>query len=574
MQLRQAQQDVLDHVREAMAAGKRDIFIQAPTGTGKSLIALELSKILQESGYMSYLLTSEKSLQQQYEYDCNVKFAVRHSDVKSISGVDTYTCDVNGEKFSLGVCRSLGMSYGEAEKLPCAGTCAYIQRRRAAMLSPRSLMNYSYWLIQMNYVLRKMGDNSPFRVRDVIICDEAHKIPDIVESHFACRLKPETADRINGVIGALRKIGHMYDVSTLPLHTAITEALAVPEKSSPADHHSALQRVYAEYTFVKNTLDTIKTSLSSSFIPGGYDNANLTSWHKNLPREVKNLFKLADDIKDHHCKVEDYTQMIEQHGLHNLVVCDEDGERAYHNMSDHLLFHRHFRNFARTRIYMSATLQPKLLIDRWKLDPTKCYIINVNSDWDSANSPIVLCNTADMGYSGGRAAIGKAVKKIDELLDTHMHERGVIHTVTHLIADELKTNSRHATRLLTYANTAEKLELLDQLESTPSNSVLVGPSLFTGIDLADDKGRFNIITKLAFPNVGNTLWARRFKFARDVYFGETAAVLEQSAGRTTRHVDDYSTTYILDSRAKDFLKYSRRYMSDTFMERLVKPPVR
>jgi ATP-dependent DNA helicase DinG len=122
---------------------------------------------------------------------------------------------------------------------------------------------------------------------------------------------------------------------------------------------------------------------------------------------------------------------------------------------------------------------------------------------------------------------------------------------------------------LTYSNTAEKLELLDQLENKPSDSVLVGPSLFTGIDLSDDKGRFNIITKLAFPNVGSPLWARRFKFARDVYFGETASVLEQSAGRTTRHADDYSTTYILDSRAKDFLKYSRRYLSDTFMDRLV-----
>lgn len=571
MQLRTAQQDVLNHVLEAMAAGKRDIFIQAPTGTGKSLIALELSKILAESGYLSYLLTSEKSLQQQYEYDCNVKFKSRHSDVKSISGVDTYTCDINGEKFSLGVCRAMGLTYSETNQLPCAGTCAYIQRRQAAIQSRRSLMNYSYWLIQMNYVLRKMGDASPFRVRDVIICDEAHKIPDIVESHFACRLKPETADRVNGVIDALRKMGHAYDAPTLPLHTAIVEALKIPAKAPAADHHAALQTVYAEYTALKNTLNTIKTSIANSYIPGGYDNANLTAWHKNLPREVKNLFRLADDIKDHHCKVEDYTQMIERHGLHNLVVCDDDGERAYHNMSDHLLFHRHFRNFARTRIYMSATLQPKLLIDRWKLDPSKCYIINVSSDWDPANSPIVLCNTADMGYTGGRDSVNRAVKKIDELLDVHYNERGVIHTVTHLIADELKANSRHAHRLLTYSSTAEKLGLLDQLDNKPSNSVLVGPSLFTGIDLADEKGRFNIITKLAFPNVGNALWARRFKYARDVYFGETAAVLEQSAGRTTRHESDYSTTYILDSRAKDFLKYSRRYLSDTFLERLVKP---
>lgn len=572
MQLRPSQRDVLRHVTEAIAAGKRDIFIQAPTGTGKSLIALELSKTLSESGYSSYLLTSEKSLQQQYEIDCKGKFKDRHEDVISIAGIDTYRCDLNGEKFSLGVCRSLGMSYSAANELPCAASCQYMQRWYAARYSKRTLMNYAYYLIQMNYVLRKLGDHSPFTPRDVVICDEAHKIPDIVESHFACRLQPETADRINRTIDGLRSLGHVYDVPTRPLHGAITEALKIGDKAPAAEHHAALQRVYGAYSQLVEILNKIKADVTSKYIPSGYDSKQLSLWHSKLPKQVKWLYSLVDTIKDHHCKVEDYTNMIEVHGLRNLVACTEDNERAYHNMSDYHLFHRHFRNFAKVRIYMSATLQPKLLIDRWRLDPNTCHIINVASSWDSARSPVVLCNTANLGYAGGDSSIRKAIRKIDELLDSHTHERGVIHTVTNLIASELKEHSRHAKRLYTYDGTAEKLHLLENIRDLPHDSVLVGPSLFTGIDLPDDLGRFNIIVKLAFPNVGNGLWERRFNVSKDVYFGETAAVLEQSAGRTTRHADDYSTTYIIDSRASDFVRYSRRYLSDGFLERLTVKP--
>lgn len=572
MKLRSTQREVLQHITEAIAAGKRDIFVQAPTGTGKSLIALELSKTLSNNGYSSYLLTSEKSLQQQYEIDCQGKFAERHEDVISIAGIDTYLCNVNGEKFSLGVCRSLGMSYAEANKLPCASSCQYIQKWTAARFADRTIMNYAYYLIHMNYVLRKMGEKAPFSPRDVVICDEAHKIPDVVESHFACRLQPETADRINRVISNLKAIGYHYDVSTLPLYSSITEALKIGDDAPAAEHHEALQAVYRAYSNLLETLNGIKEHVSSKNNPSAYDTKQLAAWHSKLPKAVKQMYALVDTIKDHHCKIEDYVTMIAQHGLDNLVACTEDGERIYHNMSDFHLFHKHFKNFSKVRVYMSATLQPKLLIDRWRLDPNACHIINVSSTWDCSRSPIILCDVANMGYSGGDSATRRAIEKIDAILDNHRNERGVIHSVTNQLASDIKERSRHADRLYTYNGTSEKLNLLENIRDLPDDCVLVGPSLFTGIDLPDDLGRFNIIVKLAFPNVANGLWKRRFDYSKDVYFGETAAVLEQSAGRTTRHCDDYSTTYVIDSRAADFVKYSRCFLSDSFVDRLnVKP---
>jgi Rad3-related DNA helicase len=571
MKLRNAQKLALREIQAAIENGKRDIFIQAPTGTGKSLIALELSRMFKTNRQKSYILTSEKSLQQQYENDCRGKFSKHHSDVTSISGIDTFLCDVNGEKFSLGVCRNLGLSNKEAiATMPCAATCGYLSRWDEARQSDRVLMNYSYWLIQMNYVLPKMYKNPPFSRRDVVICDEAHKIPDIIESHFACRLNEKIVNRVDSVINALGNLGFSFLISTKELQTSITHALKHPEGASTSLHHDALKRVYKAYTKLLHDIHNIKAEVTSKYLPDNLSPESLKQYSTKLPREARALFSLADDIKDHHCKVEDYTEMIEVHGLNNLVACNGDnGDRSYHNLSDYNLFHKHFRRYSNIRIYMSATLQPELLIQRWNLNPNTTEIIEIKSDWDPIKSPIVCCDTSNMSYQNGRKSVDAAIKKVDKLLDSHLNERGVIHTTTNLIMNTLLECSRHSKRMYAYNGTAEKLELLKKLNELPHNAILCGPSLYTGIDLSDDLARFNIIFKLSFPNVSSQLWSRRYKFQKDVYFGETAAVLEQSAGRSTRNIDDYSTTYILDNRAKKFIKGNRQYFSDSFLQRLL-----
>jgi Rad3-related DNA helicase len=424
----------------------------------------------------------------------------------------------------------------------------------------------------MNYVYSKLGPVAPFKPRDVIICDEAHKIPDIVESHFACKLDINIVSKINFGIEALNQIGRKKyrPIDTLPLFQAISFAISCEVDCPPQQHYSALKSVYATMSAVNKQLGAIKTEVVSQYIPEGYSAEDLVKWSGLLPKAVKQFMKLCDAVKDHHCKVEDYTNMIEKHGLDYMVADNEEGDRVYHNMSDFHLFHKHFRKFAKTRIYMSATLQPQLLIERWQLNPEQCQVINVHSDWDHRRSPIVFCDkNINLGYKGGASAIAKAVQSIDNILDGHASHRGIIHTTTHAIAAQLLSSSRHQSRLYTYQTTAEKCELLDKIDELPKDAVLVGPSLYTGIDCTDDRARFNIIVKLAFPNVASRLWATRFDQCKDVYFGETASVLEQSAGRTSRHKDDYSITYIIDSRAADFVKYSGKYLSSTFLSRLV-----
>lgn len=561
--LRQIQIKVIEKVREAIANGKTDIFIQAPTGTGKGLIALDLSR-----DFTSYMLTSEKSLQKQYEEDCE-RYNV-HKPAKSICGIDTYTCSMNNEKFSLGVCRTLGMTTGQALKLPCAGTCEYLQRWQAAKASPRAIMNYSYYLLQMNYVLDKLGDKAPFSERQLVICDEAHKMPDIIESHFACTVDLKVIDRINRVITQLYEGGFSnHNIVVTQLSSAIYNCLGVRLKAPAEEHLDALRTLYRAFEHIQCAVVQFKEEQVKHHTPKGKTISDLSSFSRKLPKALRGLFRLADGIKDRCCKLEDYIAIIENDGLENLIVDDEKQEsRTYHNLSDADLFKKHFRKFSDIRIYMSASLQPELLIKRWEIDPEVAHVLDVQSEWEVARSRVVLCDTANMSFKHGTESITKSIRKIDELLDLHKEHRGVIHTTSNALAEDVISRSKFKRRLISYADTAEKIEILAKFDTYPPDAVLIGPSLTTGIDLKDDLARFNIVMKLSFPNMKSALWAKRFECKYHIYVGETASVLEQACGRTTRSASDYSISYVLDSRAERFIKEHHKYFSPGFLKRI------
>jgi hypothetical protein len=92
-----------------------------------------------------YILTSDISLHEQYTRDFN---RYNLSTWGQIKGVDNYNCTLNSEKFSIGECKNKGLNYQQAEKLNCYGACGYFQSRKRAIVSPVSLLTYSYALIQ------------------------------------------------------------------------------------------------------------------------------------------------------------------------------------------------------------------------------------------------------------------------------------------------------------------------------------------------------------------------------------------------------------------------------------------
>jgi ATP-dependent DNA helicase DinG len=65
--IRNNQEKVLDEIEEAIKSNKKYIFLEAPTGFGKSPIAITLASYLGSS----HICTSTKDLQNQYSKDFN-----------------------------------------------------------------------------------------------------------------------------------------------------------------------------------------------------------------------------------------------------------------------------------------------------------------------------------------------------------------------------------------------------------------------------------------------------------------------------------------------------------------------
>ena len=580
-EFRKAQKTALIQILTAIKQGKTDIFVQAPTGTGKSLIALELAKILHErKGWKAFVLTSEKLLQAQYERDCEIKYDGRYSNAASISGVDNYDCHINGEKFSLGHCKAMGLSNRQALELPCSGQCEYLQRWQRAQASPAAIFNYAYFLLQMNYVLEKLDESAPFQPRPVVICDEAHCLPDVIEDHFACYVDQSFPYKIREVQALLDRdnikteFGH---ISSLQYSRQIERILKLP-LSDNAAHLQGLVDLFTQTYSIKAKCIRTKEALASKFkiqLPEGKDTSAYIKASQDLmarvPKSVLAFFKVADDIKDYNCKLEDYIKIIRDQGLNNMVVEATETKRTYHNLADHKLHRDHFVKFSQVRIYLSATLQPENLIERWDLAPEGVEVIVLNSGWDPGLSPVKLTKTANFRHDNSDEAIKLATVEVDRILERHKGQRGIIHTTSYKVTQAILQDSKYANRLINYQGTQQKMELLEDINGLAEDAVIIGPSLVQGIDLPDDLARFNVIVKLSYPDVSSRLWSARLTLKKGVYLAETANRLEQSSGRSTRHAGDTSVTYILDSRAEKFIfsPLTRKYLSHEFISRVI-----
>lgn len=80
-----------------------------------------------------------------------------------------------------------------------------------------------------------------------------------------------------------------------------------------------------------------------------------------------------------------------------------------------------------------------------------------------------------------------------------------------------------------------------------SNTILVGPTLNTGVDLPGDECRFIIILKVPYPSLGDKLVKEKIKLFPLWYNSSTSNEIIQGIGRGVRYDGDWCVTYILDA---------------------------
>ena len=531
-----------------------DVILDAPTGTGKSIIALSVAGILNRYyNKTGYILVSDLSLMEQYDRDLE-KYFPRWALLK---GQQNYICNQNHLPFPSGVCQLDNCkTYGEiAKKYPeCCGSCEYIQLRQRAIDAPILVCTYSFWLLQQNYVKRSVM-NPPFDDRDFVICDEAHKLQSIVQSHFSPKFGKEDTQKITTVFTAMSKMGGT-DVS-------LDEILTLRSKIFREAASEKILELLEEYCskLYNLTLAVDKIRKETLQIAGDVG---------KMSKEDMNVLKACGFLVKHYETFQEYTEIIESIGTYSLIKNDSDNETITFNCLDEsYLMKKFFHSNCEKKMYMSATIGDPEIFAHDVFIPGEKFYLKMPSVFDYTNSPIFFVKEYELSYKKKEQSLPRIISMIDYVLTMYKDYRGIIQTGSYAFAKALKEglSGDNKKRILLYEDSATKNDSLEVYKLS-KNRVLVGPSLVEGLSFDDDLCRFQIIMKVPYPSLADKFVSAKMNYDNQWYSNTTAISILQGVGRGVRNMHDWCVTFILDGCFLRLFQMSRSMFPQEFCERI------
>ena len=563
---RSEQAQVLPLIVEAIHEGYENIIVECPTGSGKSALSMMLPKMLDSDAYIS---THLKGLQAQYmrempfmrsvmgrgNYSCklrvpaglrNVEFADNALSLHHAGHEDT---SIEPPKAHLAPCRTCG------PKFKCDYKPAVKEGRYDWNTDPDKLCDYfgalaaaqrSRYFISNNYYLMGLGSagEAMLPTRDLLICDEAHHLPDALAGFYATDISQRNLERLIG-IPSFDDITKSGDDSM----SKNRQRMLMPwTPSSKSWGFPQVPSIKVE------TEDRIRNIGSKVWV------AYLSKLRKEVAKRIEQEKYEEKDLAYAYNFVHKLLKLeVELEGNHLNWVWSKDDEEDPIFVSFKPLdvgedAHDILLRMGRQRVFMSATIpSPHVFMRELGLDKEKTAIIRVTySSFPTGNRPIVTTiKGGRMSYSGrSDDSFTETAQAILQIMDLHPNEKGLILPYTNEIESRLleeieRLDSKAYQRILTHGKDAsEREEVLEEVEVTPTPDVLM--STYTNQGYDGKHCGFAIICKLPFPPLGDVRTAKKMKKDSEWYKSETAGALVQMCGRVVRSSDDTGITYIVD----------------------------
>jgi len=549
-----------------------NVTISAPTGSGKSIISYLLAYIgskINDRLYItdfdgadepylskSYILTSSLILQKQIDSDID-KFKMNNLSI--LMGGNNYSCTnmeasaglPNNEKLPFAHRGCLGMSKADFSNWPCYSTCAYYSQLSKTSDDTVSVLNYAYWL--------KAVPNMYFPVGGITICDEAHLLPDIISNTYSSEIKYQDIDRLQKIVlylfpGANEGIELRKHIATLK------KFFNSKNQQTDLGLKFLIEQVKSTFTLMMNMNEDMDFSVDH-LKSNPHARIHLNAF-KRLKTKYNDLIKFFDAVEPQDlffdCKENDFGT-----GQGYMYEIKDLNERRL--ISDKFIS-RTFKT-----VFLSATYgNMNVFKGNFNFPETKLF--KLDSDFDFSKSPLYLTDSGWLNYANFSNNIDAVIADAIKITNLHKKDNGIIHTGTHYIANYIKNtieNHPHIKhRFLFYSDAKEKEQIVLKLKNSlklgiNKSYILVGPSLYEGLDLKDDEGRFNIVIKA--PYLAMSEYAKKkMKRYPDWYYNNCLQKLEQAIGRTNRHKDDWSVVYLLDNSLKKLVLS----LNKTFIDRL------
>jgi Rad3-related DNA helicase len=253
------------------------------------------------------------------------------------------------------------------------------------------------------------------------------------------------------------------------------------------------------------------------------------------------------------------------------------------------LFHEYFGKLADKFVFLSATLgSKKAFCKEIGVPESECFFIETDSPFDPEKSPVIVQPSIKLSKDHYDKNIQRVGGLIDEIMNIHKEQRGIIHSTTYAIQQQIyqRVSQKNQERLLCrdmdvlrnvtkgnnkYAKKYSNGELLElhETQGKAYGSVLLSPSMMEGVDLKDDLSEFQVIIKLPWANLGDIRVKVKSQLDAEWYSNAMWLNVLQASGRSTRHEEDTSITYVLDEKFPYFYNQWKHKLPTWFKRRLV-----
>lgn len=388
-----------------------------------------------------------------------------------------------------------------------SGGCDYFDALARAKAANLIVTNYACWMTQLEHG-KGLGDV------DLLICDEAHDTPNMLDSFLTIDFNRRDRD-IRDLIPA-GDLSHLTledwrSWASARLDQVESEVLWLTQQLRDGGNRSARRRL-AVMKAIKGHLSTVCT-ISDSWV---FETDEIGVRFSPAWPAAYAEPKLFNNIK----KVIMTSGSVRPKTLHILGIEAEDNE---------IVEYPHTFPTERRRLYHVPTVR----LNQFTTDD-QLKVLTV---------------------------------RMDQILRNRLDRKGIIHTVSYKRRDFVYEHSEFSPFMLTNKRGNMESVLRKFMDSMPP-SIMVSPSIMTGIDLPYEACRFQIIMKVPYPSTQGALMKARCE--RDPGYSSYIAAqqLVQAYGRTTRAEDDFSESFIVDDNILWFLnrysEYVPQYFHDAF----------
>lgn len=531
-QIRDEQKKAIECALNAfLVERKRYVILEMGPGCGKSATGVTIARQLQALFEINdprvqlgsaYFLTTQKVLQEQYVRD----FGEPVGNLKMIKSAGGYTCQFFEQRPEPVSCAEIQrllsskVRCGIVYKM-CEEKCKFREAKAAFNDAVEGTTNYAYFLTTSTYT-------KDIQRRGLLVLDEAHNIESVMSNFVKIAFSNIFYREVLGIktppVNAKQQV--VYDWLVQKVRPRLRDVIKKESKKVSLTDDST------EAIAAAKKLERLKRNFSRiEYFINVYDPKTWVLDTSQTDRRGERIYEFKPIV------VRDYCQSM-----------------LYSNC-DRVLF-------------LSATILDRdVFCESIGIPQEDTTFLRIPSPFPPKNRPVHYIPVGSMSKKMIDDTLPIMAQVVQEILDQHPQEKGIIHTTNYRIAKYL-IDTLGSKRLLSHGSD-DREETIEFHMKSKEPTVLLSPSMMEGVDLAGPASRFQILCKVPFPYLGDAAVQRRMKLNKDWYNYQTVKSVVQALGRSIRHVNDHATSYILDSDWKRFYDVSKDMFPLEFSEAIV-----